>query len=57
MIYFDDVLRERVHRLFYESLTRFGILALGMKETLKYTAFSNRYEAIDEGLRLYRRIG
>ncbi len=55
MIYFDPVLRERVHRLLFESLTRFGILALGMKETLRYTSFEHRYETLNENVRLYRR--
>src|SRR5207244_728398 len=29
MIYFDKALQDRVHRLFYESLATFGVLALG----------------------------
>src|SRR5690606_320436 len=45
LIYFDDPLRERVHQLFHESLTRFGILGLGMKENLRHTAVASRYTA------------
>jgi chemotaxis protein methyltransferase CheR len=56
LIYFDEALRGRVYTLLTESLTRFGVLALGMKETLKYSGFAERFETIDESVRLYRRL-
>ena len=37
MIYFDRPLQNRVHQLFYDSLERFGILALGHKESIRFT--------------------
>ena len=37
MIYFDRPLQNRVHQLFYDSLVRFGILALGHKESIRFT--------------------
>ena len=37
MIYFDRALQARVHDLFYASLPRFGILALGHKESIHFT--------------------
>ena len=37
MIYFDETLQERVHGLFCDSLERFGILALGHKESIAFT--------------------
>jgi len=54
LIYFDKPLQDRVHRLFAESLERFGILALGRKESIAFTPCADRYEAIDEDERIYR---
>jgi chemotaxis protein methyltransferase CheR len=56
MIYFDKALQNRVHRLFYESLDTFGILVLGHKESLAFSPFTEKYEAIDEAERIYRKI-
>jgi chemotaxis protein methyltransferase CheR len=57
MIYFDRTLQNRVHRLFYESLSRFGVLALGNKETLRFTEFEDRYEVLDAREKIFRRTG
>jgi chemotaxis protein methyltransferase CheR len=56
MIYFDRTLQNRVHRLFYESLERFGILCLGNKESIRFTEFEDRYEELDPHEKLFRRI-
>ncbi|HZT91453.1 MAG TPA: protein-glutamate O-methyltransferase CheR [Gaiellaceae bacterium] len=56
MIYFDRPLQNRVHRLFYESLERFGILALGHKESIRFTGFEDRYEELDPQEKLYRKV-
>jgi chemotaxis protein methyltransferase CheR len=56
MIYFDRKLQNRVHGLFYESLGRFGTLALGNKETLRFTEFEDRYEVVDAREKIYRRL-
>ncbi|MEW6732289.1 MAG: protein-glutamate O-methyltransferase CheR [Acidobacteriota bacterium] len=56
MIYFNDTLQNRVHQLLYTSLRRLGILALGIKETLKCTPFENNFEEIDGANKIYRRI-
>jgi len=56
MIYFDKALQNRVHRLFYESLDTFGILVLGHKESLAFSPFTEKYEAVDEAERIYRKI-
>jgi chemotaxis protein methyltransferase CheR len=56
MIYFDRALQDRVHGLFYESLATFGILALGHKESLSFTGYAQKYEALDEAERIYRKI-
>jgi chemotaxis protein methyltransferase CheR len=55
MIYFNSKLQARVHDLFYESLRRFGILALGQKESLKGTIREEKYEELDARERIYRR--
>lgn len=56
MIYFNRSLQERVHRLLYESLVKFGILGLGDKETLEFGPTERQYEALDANEKLYRRI-
>jgi chemotaxis protein methyltransferase CheR len=55
MIYFDKALQEHVHDLFYDSLERFGILALGHKESIGFTRYAGRYEEIDLAARIYRK--
>lgn len=56
LIYFNNRLQDRVQQLFLESLEMFGILGLGKKETIRYSAVSDNYEVIDEEERVYRRI-
>src|SRR5437660_5214020 len=56
MIYFDSTLQERVHHLFYESLMTFGVLALGAKESIRFSPHEAAYEALDSGERLYRKV-
>jgi chemotaxis protein methyltransferase CheR len=56
MIYFDKTLQDRVHELFYDSLTTFGILALGHKESLAFSRRQDRYEELDGRERLYRKV-
>jgi chemotaxis protein methyltransferase CheR len=56
MIYFDRSLQNRVHRLFYESLSRLGVLGLGQKETIHFTPFEERYEELDPHEKLYRKV-
>lgn len=56
MIYFDRSLQERVHGLFYSSLGMSGVLALGRKETIKFTRHASAYEEIDLNEKLYKRV-
>jgi chemotaxis protein methyltransferase CheR len=56
MIYFSRPLQDEVHRLFYDSLARFGVLALGRRETLRFTPFEDSYETLDVGEKLYRKV-
>jgi chemotaxis protein methyltransferase CheR len=54
LIYFNRDLQDRVHRLFYQSLVRFGFLALGAKETVQFSPHQAAYE--DLGERIYRKV-
>jgi chemotaxis protein methyltransferase CheR len=56
MIYFDRSLQDKVHGLFHESLATFGVLALGHKESIKFTRFAGSYEELDADERLYRKV-
>jgi chemotaxis protein methyltransferase CheR len=56
MIYFDRTLQERVHKLFYESLMTFGVLALGAKESIRFSSHEDAYEELDVSERLYRKV-
>jgi chemotaxis protein methyltransferase CheR len=42
--------------LFYESLERFGILALGHKESIRFTGIEDVYEELDPHEKLYRKV-
>src|SRR6266849_4914187 len=56
LIYFEKKLQDHVHGLFYESLPTFGILALGHKESIRFSPFEDRYEELDNGEKLYRKV-
>jgi chemotaxis protein methyltransferase CheR len=56
LIYFGNPLQKRVHELFHDSLVNFGVLGLGHKETIRFTALEHCYEPIDAREKLYRRV-
>jgi chemotaxis protein methyltransferase CheR len=56
MIYFDKRLQDKVHRLFYESLTNFGVLGLGHKESIHFSPYADSYEELDAREKLYRKV-
>jgi len=56
LIYFDKTLQERVHGLFYESLSTFGVLALGSKESLRFSKYEACYEPISASEKIYRKV-
>jgi chemotaxis protein methyltransferase CheR len=56
MIYFAQPLQQHVHGLFYESLAMFGVLALGQKETIRFSPFERCYEELDPEERLYKKV-
>jgi len=55
LIYFDRALKERVYKLFADSLASLGILSLGRRESLRFTAAEAEYEEFDPRERIYRR--
>jgi chemotaxis protein methyltransferase CheR len=56
LIYFDKSLQERVHGLFYESLSHLGILVLGAKESLKFSKYEDCYEEVSPREKIYRKV-
>src|SRR5207248_197724 len=57
MIYFDQSLQATFHALFYDSLVRFGLLALGHKESIAFSPHESCYEVLDADEKLYRKVG
>jgi chemotaxis protein methyltransferase CheR len=56
LIYFDRTLQARVHALLFDSLATFGVLALGSKESLRFSPFEPCYEVLDTSAKLYRKV-
>ena len=48
LIYFDKPLQERVFKLFDDSLENLGYLALGSKETLRFSNLATIYQQIND---------
>ncbi|RMZ59851.1 protein-glutamate O-methyltransferase CheR [Chryseobacterium nematophagum] len=55
LIYFERTLQEHVFRLFDESLENLGYLALGSKETLRFSTLEKKYHQI-ENQRIWKKI-
>ena len=56
MIYFTRALQERTHTLLHGSLSMFGVLGLGSKESMQLLPQQRFYEQFEPGEKLYRRI-
>jgi len=56
LIYFDRSLQNRVHQLFYESLPVYGVLAVGSKESLRFSTVEDRYEELNNREKIYRKV-
>lgn len=54
-IYFDKELQRKVLRLFRDSLTRGGILCLGLKETLRFSDVEHEFQAIAQKEMIFRK--
>lgn len=55
LIYFDNNLQQRVVKLFDDSLAVLGFLALGTKETIKYSISPTKYKQFDKE-KIWRKI-
>ena len=56
LIYFEKTLQNRVHSLFYESLVTFGVLALGSKESLRFSKYEPCYDRVHPTEKIYRKV-
>jgi chemotaxis protein methyltransferase CheR len=56
LIYFNRKLQDRALGLFHESLAYRGFLGLGTKETLEFSAFSDRFVPVSKPDRIYRKV-
>jgi chemotaxis protein methyltransferase CheR len=56
LIYFDDPLRDRVLGLLDQSVMRGGFMAIGRKESLRFTPLQDRYTELRGEVRVYRRL-
>jgi chemotaxis protein methyltransferase CheR len=56
MIYFDKPLQDRVLHLFYDSLEPLGYLALGSRETLKFTDIEKKFRQIENKEKIWRKV-
>lgn len=55
LIYFRRPLQDHVLTLFAQSLTRRGFLALGSKESVRFSSASPYFDAVDEHCRIYQK--
>lgn len=56
LIYFDKPLQDRSLRLFYNSLEMLGYLALGSKESLKFTDIQQHFKQHESGEKIWRKV-
>jgi chemotaxis protein methyltransferase CheR len=56
LIYFDKTLQAKVHGLFFNSLANFGVLALGSKESMRFSPYEERYEQLDGPEKIFRKV-
>lgn len=55
LIYFNKNLQHKVHTLFLDSLANGGILCLGTKENLQYSAIAHRFSTLDKYQKIYKK--
>ncbi len=55
LIYFDRSLKDHALGLFAESFATLGVLCLGRKESLRFTAFEHEFSTLSAREKIYRR--
>ncbi len=56
LIYFNKTLQARVHKLFYESLCQLGVLALGDRESIKFSPYEDCFKELVGESKFYQRV-
>ena len=56
LIYFDRNLQSRVFQLFDESLDNLGFLALGSKETIRFSSIAPKFKQVGTKEKIWRKI-
>lgn len=56
LIYFNRRLQDRVLGLFHDSLCHRGFLGLGSKESIDFSSYAERFEALARRERVYRKV-
>lgn len=56
LIYFNKLLQNDVHKLFYDSLSVSGFLGLGNREGIKFTSYENCYGEFDATEKIFRKF-
>ncbi len=57
LIYFARELQQRVVKLFVDSLSDGGFLCLGVKESLEFSGYQDRFTTVDPELKIYKKRG
>lgn len=57
LIQLHKPLRDRIFTLLQESLTFYGLLAVGNKESLRLSPYQKHYQEFDPEHRIYRKVG
>lgn len=56
LIYFNRELQNKVLQLLYESMPVYGFLALGSRESIRFSPIGKHFEVVDNQERIYRKI-
>lgn len=56
LIYFNQTLQTRVHRLLYDSLITFGMLGLGQMESIRFSPCEANFEILDNTEKWYTKV-
>jgi chemotaxis protein methyltransferase CheR len=56
LIYFDKHLQDRALKLFDDSLESLGFLALGSKETIRFSSITEKYQPLDSKTKIWRKL-
>ena len=56
LIYFDKQLQDKVLNLFDQSLEQLGFLALGSKETIRFSSIEKKYKQLENREKIWRKM-